>query len=248
MNAPPAALLMTEKKRTRERIVISLLYILLLAGGLWHVLGLFQTIMKILAAPMIAGLALLLYYKTLHTQPNSLQVNKTAQSVTQNAQRVKVAGWSLAVLVGSYFVELLGVRSGVIFGSYAYGDTLQPMLGNVPLVIGCAWLNMLLGSAALAQRILPQRFYTRPLWQAVAIAAFMVFFDVFMEPAAMQLGYWQWHADEIPFRNFFAWFVFGLMLAYWGARWQIFSPRIASIPMHAYFAQLGYFTIVNLFS
>ncbi len=233
---------------TRNRIIIPLLYIILLAGGLWHALALFQTAMKILAAPMIAGLALLLYYEFLITQPNSLQVNKTKQHVTRNAQRTRFTGWSLAVLVGSYFVEWLGVRSGVIFGSYAYGDTLQPLFGEVPLVIGCAWLSMLLGSAALAQKILPQRCYARPLWQALAIAAFMVLFDVFMEPAAMKLGYWNWHAHEIPFRNFIAWFVFGLMLAYWGARWQIFPPRTATIPMHAYLAQLGYFTIVNFFS
>ena len=70
-------------------------------------------------------------------------------------------------------------------------------------------------------------------------------FDAFIEPAVMKFGYWHWRAQVIPVRNSIAWFVFGLMLAYWGARWHRFVPHTATIPMHAYLAQLGYFIIVN---
>lgn len=238
----------TKKSRTREHIIVVLLYVLLLAGGLWHVLGLFQTAMQFLAAPMIAALSFLLYCDFLNTQPSNLQVKKDTEHAAFNITRKKFSGWSLAVFVGSYLVELLGVQSGIIFGNYYYGDTLQPMLANVPVVIGCAWLNMLLSSAAIAQKMLPPRIFAHPLGQAFAIAVLMVLFDAFMEPAAMKLGYWHWRADEIPFRNFVAWFVFGLTLAYWGARWQIFPPRTAVLPIHAYLAQLGYFSIVNFFA
>lgn len=238
----------TKKTRPREHLSITALYVLLLAGGFWHVLGLFQNAMQLLAAPMIAALSFLLYYDFLNTQPSNLQVKKDTQHAVFNLARKKFSAWCLAVFMGSYLVELLGVKSGIIFGSYYYGDTLQPMLANVPVVIGCAWLNMLLGSAAIAQKILPPRIFARPLWLAFAVAALMVLFDAFMEPAAVKLGYWHWRAGEIPFRNFVAWFVFGLTLAYWGARWQIFPPRTAVIPMHAYLAQLGYFSSINFFA
>jgi putative membrane protein len=104
---------------------------------------------------------------------------------------------------------------------------------------------MLLGSAALAQKLLPGIWRAGAFAQAAAIAVFMVVFDFFMEPAAMQLEYWQWRNDVIPLRNFAAWGVFGGLFAFWGARWHVFPPRVSTIPLHAYIAQLGYFVIVN---
>ncbi len=232
--------------RRRERFIILALYVLLLAGGLWHVLNVFQTAMQVLAAPMIVGLCAVLCWEYLITQPDSLQVNEESSQAKRESRRTKFALWSLGVFGGGFLIELLGVKTGAIFGSYVYGQTLQPLLGNVPLVIGCAWLNMLLSSSALAQRILPQRLSAHALPLSFTVALLMVLFDAFMEPAAMKLGYWHWSAQKIPLRNFFAWLVFGVMLAYWGARWRIFPPRMTTIPLHAYFAQLGYFTMVNV--
>ncbi len=234
-----------QKNLKRERLLITVLYVLLLAGGLWHALGIFQTAMRILATPMIAGICLLLCYEYLKTQPEKLRVNEAVQSgqAERAAERRKFLQWSGAVLLCGFLLEVAGVKSGVIFGNYAYGDTLQPQLWNVPVAIGCAWLSMLLSSAALAQKVWPD---ARPLAQSVVIALFMVLFDAFMEPAAMKLGYWHWSSAKIPVRNFVAWLVFGLILSHWGARWRIFTRRVSTVPVHAYFAQIGYFIIVNL--
>ena len=235
------------RSHREERFIIATLYVLLLAGGLWHALDMLQTAMQILAAPMVASLTLLLLWKNLSTQPDSLQVKEEAQSAPPDSRRARFILWSLGVFTGSFLIEWLGVKTGAIFGDYSYGEILQPTLAEVPVVIGCAWLNMLLCSAALAQRVLPRRGLEHALSFSLATAMLMVLFDAFMESAAMKLGYWQWHAEKIPLRNFAAWLVFGWMMAYWGARWRIFPRRIATIPMHAYFAQLGYFTIITLF-
>lgn len=231
----------TDRPR-RERIIIGALYVLLLAGGVWHALGWFQTAMRLLAAPMIFALCMLLCYEYLKPQRGKLRVLPNAEA---RASRRNFVRWGLMVVVFGFLLEWLGVQSGVIFGDYSYGATLAPQLGNVPIVIGCAWLIMLLGSAALAQRIAPQVWRAGAYAQATAIAALMVLFDVFMEPAAMKLEYWQWHTATIPFRNFAAWGVFGGLLAFWGARRHVFPPRVSTIPLHAYIAQLGYFLIVN---
>ena len=46
-----------------RKLKIGVLYLLLGAGGLWHVLDVFQGIMRILAAPMMFGLAVWLFWE-----------------------------------------------------------------------------------------------------------------------------------------------------------------------------------------
>ena len=46
-----------------DKIKIILLYFFLFAGGLWHVLDVFQTIMSFLAGPLLIGLGIWLYFE-----------------------------------------------------------------------------------------------------------------------------------------------------------------------------------------
>ncbi|MDZ7291802.1 MAG: carotenoid biosynthesis protein [candidate division KSB1 bacterium] len=220
----------------RQYFVIVVLYVLLVAGGVWHLLGVLQTEMRQLAAPMITLLSLVLGFAHFR----HLQNNET--------QRVlkKYLSWTAFVLAGSFFIELAGVKSGVIFGVYAYGDTLQPTLWEVPLAIGFAWLTMVLSATATAQRMIGPRLARAPWLTALSVAFFMVIFDFFMEPAAMKLGYWNWHHGTVPWRNYFAWFVFGCFFSYTGLRLRLFTSGIPAVATHAYLAQLLYFIMVNL--
>jgi len=214
---------------TQNKIKIISLYILLLAGGLWHILGVLQTAMRRLAAPMIIALCLLLCFEYLRGNFNR-----------------KFIFWSIWVCVTCFFIELLGVKTGAIFGAYSYGETLQPAIWNIPIAIGFAWLAMLISSAAIAQYLLPPRFWAKPLAIAAMIAAFMVIFDLFMEPAATKLGYWTWNSERIPLRNFLAWFAFGFILSYIGLRLGLFNKKSSPLAIHAYVAQLCYFVLVSL--
>jgi len=213
----------------RHKIKIIVIYLLLLAGGLWHVFGVLQTTMRLLAAPMIVALALLLFFE-----------------YRRNHSNRKFIFWSLLVCLVSFCIEFIGVKTGLVFGAYFYGETLQPTLWNIPIAISFAWLGMIISSAAVSQYFLPDHFAHRPLQLAVIIAAFMVIFDWFMEPAATKLGYWTWHNGDIPLRNFFAWFVFGFILSYIGLRLGLFMKKSSSLAAHAYIAQLGYFVLVSL--
>jgi uncharacterized membrane protein len=49
------------------------------------------------------------------------------------------AGLLLGTAVPGYAVEVLGVHTGVPFGSYAYSSTLGPRLFGAPPLIGLAW-------------------------------------------------------------------------------------------------------------
>lgn len=196
-------------------------------------LGIFQTLMKILAAPLLIALSIICFVVTLRI-------------LNDRKARLLFFGWAILVIIGSFAIEWLGVKSGKIFGHYAYGDTLRPILFGVPIAIGFAWLCMLLTSTAVVQRILPKFSSYHFLLQAISISLLMVLFDLVMEPAAMKLGYWTWLDGSIPFQNFIAWFGISLLFALIAVPMDLFKTNLPAIVFHAYFAQLVYFGMVIL--
>jgi putative membrane protein len=220
-------------KLQSQKIIVVALYFFLIAGGLWHILGVFQMLMRILASPLLIALSLIVFsvnYRIL------------------NDKKIKLLFliWAILVIVGSFAIELLGVKTGNIFGPYAYGETLRPIMFGVPIAIGFAWLSMLLTSSAVVQRILPKFSNFHFVIQAISISLLMVLFDIVMEPAAMKLDYWTWLGGSIPIKNFIAWFVISLFWAIVGVRIGLFKEKLPAIVFHAYFAQLIYFGMVIL--
>ncbi len=220
-------------KLQSDRIIIGVLYLLMFAGGLWHVLGVFQTLMRFLAAPLLIVLSILVF-------------GVTYKNISDKRTRNFLLLWAMFVIIGSFFIEWLGVKTDRIFGQYVYGETLKPILFEVPIAIGFAWLCMLLTSASVVQRILLRFSDFNMLVQGISISLLMVLFDIIMEPAAVKLGYWIWLSESIPIQNFFAWFVVSLLFALIGLRIGSFKQKLPTIVFHAYFAQLIYFVMVIL--
>ncbi|MEJ2636895.1 MAG: carotenoid biosynthesis protein [Calditrichia bacterium] len=231
----------------RERIAAlpylkaGLLYLVLAAGGVWHVLGMFQTIMRITAAPVIIGLGIWLFAE--HLRRLSVQ-EFIGQPGTTAASSGIFIQWGLITILGSIFLEWLGVKTGVIFGEYAYGETLPPFIDSVPLAIGFAWLGMLLASAAISQRLLGDWFFEQAIFSSLIIAGFMTVFDVFMEPAAVALNYWSWSGETVPVQNYIAWFLISFFFAWLAIRLKVFRVKIPALAFHAYLAQLLYFVLI----
>jgi len=118
---------------------------------------------------------------------------------------------ALAILVGGYFVETIGVMTGFPFGHYRYTTILFPQLpGTVPLPVVCAWLVVAVTAVATARSIAPGK---TPIqrWQQIGLAtAFGVGFDLVLEPVAVHVQhYWIWQSTGpyygIPFVNFLGW-------------------------------------------
>jgi putative membrane protein len=123
----------------------------------------------------------------------------------------------LALTAGPGFaVEVLGVHSGVPFGSYTYGTTLGPRLFEVPLVIGLAW-TMLAWPAAIAAQRLASSFVSRVLLGAWALATA----DLFLDPQLVAAGQWTWHSRDphlpgvasVPLSNYGGWLLAALVLS-----------------------------------
>ncbi|HQG45216.1 MAG TPA: carotenoid biosynthesis protein [bacterium] len=217
-------------RRHEDGLALFLLYFLLAAGGLWNLLGWFQEVMRLLAAPLLIALAILL-----------AAVHARRQVAPQRAF-LFYAG----VVVSAFILEWVGVTTGKVFGSYRYGRVLQPQLFGVPVAIGFAWLGMLISAPEFEDWLMQRLPRCSPWLQVVFTAVLMLVFDVVMEPAAVRLDYWQWQGNLIPLQNYAAWFLFSLLYAAAAWRFGLSCLRLPAFCRHAWFAQLLYFVLVRL--
>lgn len=118
----------------------------------------------------------------------------------------------LGVLLG-YFMEVLGVHTGLIFGQYAYGWGLGAKLWAVPPVIGINWLILSYSCGSVCDRL------PVPVWLKISTAAtLMVILDFFIEPVAVQLDFWTWFGRSVPIQNYIGWwFVSAALFSVWYA-------------------------------
>jgi len=123
-------------------------------------------------------------------------------------RRPGVLLWAVGTLVVSFALEAVGTATGVPFGPYTYGTVLGVHLLRVPVVIAFNWVIVILGAVILSRRIT-----SHPLLAAVIAGAAAVLFDFIMEPVAVALDYWTWHAPTIPLQNYGSWFAIALLSA-----------------------------------
>jgi putative membrane protein len=113
----------------------------------------------------------------------------------------------VAVFLMGFGVEVLGVHTGLVFGEYSYGQTLGWKWLEVPVIIGCNWLFLLIGTAGFVHRL-----RIAPALRVAIGAALMTAMDVLIEPVAIYLGYWDWAGGTPPLQNYLAWFVVSLLM------------------------------------
>lgn len=119
----------------------------------------------------------------------------------------KESAWMILVFLVGFFVEVAGVKTGMIFGEYYYGQNLGFKLLQVPLTMGVNWFLMCYTTVYMVRNInLPK------LVQGLMAALIMVLMDLVMEPVAMAFDFWQWQGDQVPFKNYVAWFAVASVL------------------------------------
>jgi len=125
----------------------------------------------------------------------------------------------ILVLVAGFAVELVGVKTGKIFGSYQYGYALGAKMGGVPLIIGVNWLIMVLSTMSLSEK-LPLNDFGKSLSGAL----FMTLLDFLIEQVAPVYHFWYFDDLRVPLRNYLAWFFVGALFHYFGRQLDI-NPR-----------------------
>lgn len=116
--------------------------------------------------------------------------------------------WMVLVYSATFTAEVIGVKTGVLFGSYEYGETLGLKILEVPVIIGLNWVLVILGAILLSQKIFKNDYLFFLLTGFLAFA-----FDFILEPSAISLNYWRWEDGTIPIQNYISWFTLSLAAA-----------------------------------
>ncbi|GAB3824851.1 carotenoid biosynthesis protein [Pontibacter rugosus] len=141
--------------------------------------------------------------------------------------------FALIVFAIGFFSEVIGVHTGLIFGSYSYGATLGTKVWDVPLLIGLNWLMLVYTTGHISNLArLPK------LLKAILGAALMVLLDYFIEPVATRFDFWRWQG-EIPVSNFIGWFWVALLLQIYFQLTEMFKQNRLSYVV--YLVQLVFF-------
>lgn len=113
---------------------------------------------------------------------------------------------AFAAILG-YLIELIGIESKLIFGTYSYGKTLGYKLYGVPIVMGLNWFLMVYSCGMVANL-----FRFGVFIKSIVGAFLMVILDLSLEPVAVNLDFWTWENGIIPIQNYIAWFIVAFVL------------------------------------
>jgi uncharacterized membrane protein len=133
-----------------------------------------------------------------------------------------------------FLIDVLAVKTGIIFGYFQYGYILGYKFWDVPLIMMSYWLTIIYTSRQVAEMMAKDTFLV-----SVLAAACMLLMDYFLEPFAIKYGLWHWNGGDVPIHDYIGWFVCGLLIQY------IYCKSIKNPPnklsLVTYLVQLGFF-------
>lgn len=209
---------MSKRKVNISLVVLLVIY---LVGAIGHLFPYFRPLFLVLT-PYNLIFTLLMFY------------------ILHSPIKMKIVRLSLIIFFIGLSVEIIGVKTGVLFGDYWYGSTLGFKIFEVPIIIGLNWVLLSL----LANGIVT-RFINNYLLSATVGAILMVLLDVLIEPIAVSLDYWKWETNEIPMQNYVMWFLTALVIQYMINKFKIRLNFKVSLSI--FLVQLLFFAFLNVF-
>lgn len=109
----------------------------------------------------------------------------------------------LVVYTIVFIIEVLSIRTGILFGWYKFGEKLGYTIFEVPLLIGGIWAVSIYSAGSLTQ-LMFSNLWVKSIWGAV----FMLILNVFIERGALTLNLWtRTVVNHVPAQNYLTWFV-----------------------------------------
>lgn len=106
----------------------------------------------------------------------------------------------LAIAFLGYLAEVIGVKTGLIFGDYTYGDSLGYKLFDVPLVISMNWALLICASIITVKKFISNK------WLVLILAAiFITLIDLLIEQVAFKLDFWSFSSGLPGLHNYLGW-------------------------------------------
>jgi len=114
----------------------------------------------------------------------------------------------LIALIG-FISEVIGVRTGLVFGHYHYGNTLGYKVLGVPLTISLNWALLATCSILVSSYVVSNKFLL-----AVFAATIATTIDLLMEQLAPKLDFWRFSDGMAGIHNYIGWFVIAFIAAF----------------------------------
>lgn len=123
-------------------------------------------------------------------------------------QPLKTKYVALAVVsLFGFLVELVGVKTGLLFGDYTYGNLLGWKIFGTPLMIGLLWFIVSLSCWQISGLYWKHRLVRYGL--AVVL---LVSFDLVLEQFAISYKFWSWQNISVPLSNYLTWALVGSLI------------------------------------
>jgi uncharacterized membrane protein len=106
-----------------------------------------------------------------------------------------------------FFIEVIGVNTGLIFGHYTYENTLGFKIFNVPVIIGINWFILTYCAGVICDKIKSSMYV-----KSCVGALMLVVMDLLIERIAPEYNFWSWLNNIIPIQNYIAWFFISFIL------------------------------------
>lgn len=148
------------------------------------------------------------------------------------------AFFSIAFL--GFLIEVVGVKTGLVFGKYSYGNGLGYKLLNVPLVISINWAMLIFAGITVVSRILTNKTIV------LAVAALLVtLIDLLIEQVAPKLDFWQFEGGLPDLQNYLSWMGVAFFTSYFFYPTIIKGNRTVSLII--LILQIIFFTFLFIF-
>ena len=171
--------------------------------------------------------------------PFSLILSFGAVLVYQKELTRKLGIVFIAVFTGTFIIEIIGVNTGVLFGSYVYGNALGIKIFNTPVLIGLNWLILIYCTTAIVNHLFKEK-VTRIILGSVM----MVGYDLLLEYVAPVMAMWSWDTIYPGIRNFMMWFIISMVLH---ILFQAIDHRIENKPArYLFLIQILFFSVIAL--
>ncbi|MGO4904514.1 carotenoid biosynthesis protein [Flavobacterium sp. W20_MBD1_R3] len=149
-----------------------------------------------------------------------------------------IAFFSIAFL--GFIIEVVGVKTGLIFGKYSYGNGLGYKFLNVPLVISINWAMLICAGIKVVSRI-----FTNKIIVLVLAALLVTGIDLIIEQVAPKLDFWQFEGGLPDLQNYLSWIGVAFFTSYF------FYPTIIkgnhTVSLIILILQVIFFTFLFIF-
>mgnify|MGYP000253118936 CR=1 FL=1 len=143
------------------------------------------------------------------------------------------------LFLGGMFAEWLGVKYGILFGTYTYGNNFGFKIDGVPLLIGTYWAILTFATKSISEYV---KISSR--LKIILAAVLMVLLDYFMEQNAPRFDFWAFEGNSAPLKNYITWFflaiLFQILLRFYDVKGNRFFC------LNLYMAQLAFFIYFTL--